>query len=104
MGQASRKRQQRRISPVARLDGLVRQTRLDAVETAAAVQAREKASVMVQLVRVPVRQAALEARKRELVDQAREFGVEWAVIGAALGVTPQAVQKRYGPARGERAS
>lgn len=99
MGRASRARQQRRVSPAGRLDGLVRANRLSAVETAASGEAQGKVEIVKQLQRVPVREAALEARKRELVDQAREFGVEWAVIGVALGVTPQAVQKRYGPKR-----
>lgn len=74
----------------------VRVRRLAAVETAAVMEQRGRADVLGQLRRVVERRAALDARQRELVDQARALDVPWAVIAAALGVTAQAVQKRYG--------
>ncbi|MFT4189884.1 MAG: hypothetical protein QM621_15075 [Aeromicrobium sp.] len=40
--------------------------------------------------------AASEASIRSGVEKAREAGLSWAVIGAALGVSRQAALKRYG--------
>jgi len=70
--------------------------RLADVEAAAAVEARGEANTLTMLRRCPVDRARLDARQLELVDRARTHGVGWGVIGAALGVSPQAVRKRYG--------
>lgn len=95
MGKASRARKTR-VSPQGQLDAMTRSRRVASVESRAAAEAADRVQVVNQLQRIPARQAALDARKRELVDQARELGVEWTVIGAALLVTPQAVAKRFG--------
>ena len=89
-----------RVRPVTRLDRVTRNNRLAAVETGAVMEQRERADVLTQLRRVPERRAALDARQRELVDQARDLEVEWGMIGAALGVSAQAVAKRYGQSGG----
>jgi len=41
----------------------------------------------------------LEGYQRELVRKARDAGHSWAEIAACLGVTPQAMSKRYGKGR-----
>jgi hypothetical protein len=38
----------------------------------------------------------LEQRMRSTVQQLRTGGASWAVIGAAVGITKQAAQQRYG--------
>lgn len=38
----------------------------------------------------------LEERRDRLVREARERGATWAQLGGVLGVSQQAVQKRYG--------
>lgn len=40
-----------------------------------------------------------EMRIRELVDHGRREGLSWALIGATLGMSKQAAQQRYSPAR-----
>lgn len=40
--------------------------------------------------------AEMDARTLEFVRQARRGGITWKSIGAALGVTHQAVQMKYG--------
>lgn len=43
---------------------------------------------------------AIEAQVLDSVASARRSGATWAQLGHVLGVTPQAVQKRYGGSRG----
>ena len=84
------------VSHAGQLDGITRHRRLEAVETRAVAIARSQSDVLRDLRHIPERRAVLDARQRELVDQARALGVGWGVLGAALGVSAQAVQKRYG--------
>jgi hypothetical protein len=48
------------------------------------------------LFRVGVQIAQLEDEAHELVGQARELGVSWALIGAAVGLTSEGARQRYG--------
>ena len=45
---------------------------------------------------VAAAQAGVDVIARQAVAMARAEGTTWAVIGAALGVTKQAAQQRYG--------
>ena len=97
MGMAARRRQferntQRAAAQVA--DGAQVAGHRALVE--AESEAKQRSRVVQDLRRVSVRRAVLEARQEMHVRRAREVGVTWATIGLALGVTPQAVQKRYG--------
>lgn len=38
---------------------------------------------------------AAEAVLHDMVDHARQAGIPWAIIGAAMGVSRQAAQKRF---------
>jgi hypothetical protein len=94
MGKASRSREETRRADAA--NPVRSRARLAAVEVAAVMTERQRAATLSSLRRLPERRAALDARTAELVHQARALDVPWNVIGAALGVTPQAAQQRYG--------
>ena len=62
---------------------------------------REHDAIAPHLRTITDQRQALDAQQFELVLQARMNHMTWAQIGAALGLTPQAVQQRYAPsARG----
>ncbi len=49
-----------------------------------------------QLRRLAAERAQLDARIRVSVQELRQAGASWTVVGEALGVTRSAAQKRYG--------
>jgi hypothetical protein len=48
-----------------------------------------------ELMALGVQVAELEDRMTKLADESREYGVSWALIGAAVGLTGAGAQKRY---------
>lgn len=50
-----------------------------------------------QLADVAMRIEKLQEDIPRLVDECRQEGASWALIGRALGTTRQAAQQRYGP-------
>lgn len=63
---------------------------------ASAVKFADGGEVLERLGQVVEERDRLGASVVELVRQGRSQGLTWTQLGAALGVTPQAVQKRYG--------
>lgn len=54
-------------------------------------------SVLVNLERAAAHREAIEVEIRSMIEHARhDHGVSWGDIGAALGVSRQAVRQRYG--------
>lgn len=70
----------------------------DLTALAAAVEAADDPLVCLQALRAL--SEALAARRVEAVGQARAKQLSWEKVGAALGVSKQSAQARYGPARG----
>lgn len=62
----------------------------------AATDAERQAAYCADLAAVVRRRQALEDEIRLTVSAARAAGLTWAQLGAALGVTRQAAQLRYG--------
>jgi hypothetical protein len=52
--------------------------------------------VYADLMGVGLQVAELEDRLGQLVDQARELGVSWSLIGSATGLTGEGARQRYG--------
>jgi hypothetical protein len=58
---------------------------------------RDQAEALSRLERLRDNRERLEASISAWVEDARSVGATWAEIGTALGVSQQAVSKRYGP-------
>lgn len=62
----------------------------------AGVEAPGRRSDVDTVRRLAMERAGLQLRLDEVIRRARAGGATWQELGQALGVTPQAVQKRYG--------
>ncbi len=59
--------------------------------------ARELSTVEAALVDIRIQKAIFERNVLKCVKNARKAGVSWKSIGAALGVSAQAVHRKYSP-------
>ena len=60
------------------------------------VDERDARAVLRDLRRLPGQRRELERRQGQLVRELRDLGGTWTEVGRALGISPQAAQKRYG--------
>lgn len=76
-----------RVVPAAALSGW---------EGASAVRFADAGEVLERLAGLVAERDRLGVHRDELVSQGRSQGLTWTQLASALGVSPQAVQKRYG--------
>lgn len=97
MGKASRERRRAAERAVEQpVEAVVDQARMGRPGSRGGRGPRSKHEAMSEL-RMTVHRLELETRKKDArVTEARRLGATWTEIGAVLGVSAQAVQKRYG--------
>lgn len=67
------------------------------VPSARPLTARELSTAEAALVDIRIQKAIFERNVLKCVKNARKAGVSWKSIGAALGVSAQAVHRKYSP-------